>query len=88
MQGDMPRRARRRHEKGAESVRGRGSVAARFSGRRLERRLNRGPANVVVTMKQPEVEHTGPNQRNWLESADRTPAAMALKSRLRDIIGS
>ena len=50
---------------------------------------NRGPASVVVTIKQPEVEHRVriKDFENWLDSAGRSPAEMALKSRLRDIIG-
>jgi hypothetical protein len=50
---------------------------------------NRGPANVVVTINQPQVEHRVRIRdfENWLDSAGRSPAEMALKSRLRDIIG-
>ena len=50
---------------------------------------NRGPASVVVTINQTQVEHRVriKDFENWLESADRGPAEMALKSRLRDIIG-
>jgi hypothetical protein len=50
---------------------------------------NRGPASVVVTIKQPEVEHRVRIRdfKNWLASAGRSPAEMALKSRSRDIIG-
>ncbi len=49
----------------------------------------RGPSAVVVSIRQPEVEHRVriKDFRNWLESAGRNPAEMALKSRLRDIIG-
>jgi hypothetical protein len=48
---------------------------------------NRGPAS-VGDIKQPEVEHRVRinNFENWLDSAGRSPAEMALKSRLRDII--
>ena len=50
---------------------------------------NRGPASVVVTINQPQVEHRVriKDFENWLESAGKSPAEMALKSRLRDIIG-
>lgn len=50
----------------------------------------RGPSTVVVSIKQPEVEHRVriKDFQNWLESAGRSPAEMALKGRLRDIIGS
>jgi hypothetical protein len=51
--------------------------------------INRTPASVVVTINQPEIEHRVriKDFENWLESAGRSPAEMALKSRLRDIIG-
>jgi hypothetical protein len=50
---------------------------------------NRGPASVVVTISQPQVEHRVriKDFENWLDSAGRSPAEMALKGRLRDIIG-
>jgi hypothetical protein len=50
---------------------------------------NRGPASFVVTINQPQVEHKVriKDFENWLESAGKSPAEMALKSRLRDIIG-
>ena len=50
---------------------------------------NRGAASVVVTINQPQVEHRVriKDFENWLDSAGRSPAEMALKSRLRDIIG-
>jgi hypothetical protein len=50
---------------------------------------NRGPASVVVIINQPQVEHRVriKDFENWLESAGKSPAEMALKSRLRDIIG-
>ena len=50
---------------------------------------NRGPASVVVTISQPQVEHRVriKDFENWLDSAGKSPAEMALKSRLRDIIG-
>ena len=49
---------------------------------------NRGASSVVVTINQPEVEHRVriKDFENWLDSAGRSPAEMALKSRLRDII--
>jgi hypothetical protein len=50
---------------------------------------NRIPASVVVTINQPQVEHRVriKDFENWLESGGKSPAEMALKSRLRDIIG-
>jgi hypothetical protein len=50
---------------------------------------SRSPASVVVTIKQPGVEHRVriKDFENWLDSAGRSPAEMALKSRLRDILG-
>jgi hypothetical protein len=50
---------------------------------------DRCPASVVVTINQPQVEHRVriKDFENWLESAGRSPSEMALKSRLRDIIG-
>src|SRR5271155_5166080 len=48
-----------------------------------------GPASAVVAIKQPEVEHRVRIKEfeNWIESAGRNPAEMALKSRLREILG-
>jgi hypothetical protein len=48
-----------------------------------------GASAVVVSIKQAEVEHRVRIRdfRNWLESAGRSPAKMALKSRLRNILG-
>jgi hypothetical protein len=50
---------------------------------------NRGPARVVVTINQPQVEHRVriKDFESWRESAGKSPAEMALKNRLRDIIG-
>jgi hypothetical protein len=50
---------------------------------------NRGPATVVVTINQPQVEHRVriKDFENWLDSAGKSPAEMALKRSLRDIIG-
>jgi hypothetical protein len=50
----------------------------------------RVPATVVVTINQPQVEHRVriKDFENWLESAGKSPAEMALKGRLRDIIAS
>jgi hypothetical protein len=55
----------------------------------MERRSQSRPASVVVTINQPEVEHRVriKDFENWLDSAGKSPAEMALKSRLRDIIG-
>ena len=49
---------------------------------------HRGPVSVVVTINQPQVEHKVriKDFENWLESAGKSPAEMALKSRLREII--
>jgi hypothetical protein len=49
---------------------------------------DRGPTNVVVTISQPQVEHRVriKDFENWLDSTGKSPAEMALKSRLRDII--
>jgi hypothetical protein len=50
---------------------------------------NRGPASVVVAIGHPEVEHKVriKDFEKWLDSAARSPADMALKSRLRNIVG-
>jgi hypothetical protein len=50
---------------------------------------NRGAASVVVTINQPQVEHRVriKDFENWLDLAGKSPAEMALKSRLRDIVG-
>jgi hypothetical protein len=50
---------------------------------------NVGLASVVVTIKQPEVEHRVRirDSENWLNSIGRSPAEMALKRRLQDILG-
>jgi hypothetical protein len=49
---------------------------------------NRGPASVVVTINQPQVEHRVriKDFENWLESSGKSPAEMALKRRLLDIL--
>lgn len=48
---------------------------------------SRGPASVTVAIRQPEVEHNVriKDFENWLDSAARSPADMALKNRLRNI---
>ena len=45
-------------------------------------------ASLVVKISQPAVEHRVPIKdfTNWLDSAGKSPAEMALKSRLRDIV--
>jgi hypothetical protein len=50
---------------------------------------HRVPASVVVTIKQAEIEHRVriKDFENWLDSAGKSPAEMALKNRLRDIVG-
>jgi hypothetical protein len=92
MQGHMLGCAgRRAYDPGhrAESVRGRGSGLRVFREDDWSEDPNRGPASVVVTIRQSEVEHRVriKDFENWLDSAGRSPAEMALKSRLRDIIG-
>jgi hypothetical protein len=48
-----------------------------------------GSASIVVTIKPAEVEHRVRIRdfQSWLESAPRSPAEMALKRRLREILG-
>jgi hypothetical protein len=48
----------------------------------------RSPSTLAVTIKQPAIEHTVRIRdfENWLDSAGKSPAEMALKSRLRDIL--
>jgi hypothetical protein len=48
----------------------------------------RKPSTIVVKIKQPEIEHRLRIQdfETWLDSAGKSPAEMALKSRLRDIL--
>lgn len=48
-----------------------------------------GSGSVVVTIKTAEVEHRVRIRdfQRWLESAPRSPAEMALKRRLREILG-
>ena len=48
-----------------------------------------GSTSVVVTIKSAEVEHRVRIRdfQTWLESAPKSPAEMALKRRLRDILG-
>jgi hypothetical protein len=43
---------------------------------------------VIVRVKQPEIEHRVSLRdfRNWLDAGGRSPAEMALKSRLRQIL--
>jgi hypothetical protein len=50
--------------------------------------LGHSAASVVVRIRQPEVEHRVRIRdfESWLEAAGRSPAEMALKSRLRDIV--
>jgi hypothetical protein len=45
-------------------------------------------ASVLVHIRQPEVEHRVQIRDfyNWLEAAGKSPAEMALKSRLRDAL--
>ena len=46
------------------------------------------PAAVIVNVKQPEIEHRVRIRdfENWLDSAGKSPAEMALKGRLRAIL--
>jgi hypothetical protein len=50
---------------------------------------NSGSASVVVTIKSAEVEHRVriKDFQSWLESAPRSPAEMALKRRLQEMLG-
>jgi hypothetical protein len=50
---------------------------------------SRAPAAVVVRIKQPEIQHTVQVRdfMNWLDSAGKSPAEMALKARLRNMLG-
>jgi hypothetical protein len=45
-------------------------------------------ASVLMRVRQPEVEHRVQIRDfyNWLEAAGKSPAEMALKNRLRDIV--
>jgi hypothetical protein len=49
----------------------------------------RPPSVFVVRAKQPEIEHKVRTQdfENWLASAPKSPAEMALKNRLRKVLG-
>jgi hypothetical protein len=49
----------------------------------------RPPSLFVVRVKQPEIEHKVRIQdfENWLAAAPKSPVEMALKSRLRKIVG-
>jgi hypothetical protein len=48
----------------------------------------RSPSAVVVRIKQPEVKHTVQVRDfvNWIDSAGKSPAEMALKIRLRNML--
>jgi len=48
----------------------------------------RDPRAVVVSVKQPEIEHKVriADFQNWLDSVGKSPAEMALKNRLRAIL--
>jgi hypothetical protein len=50
--------------------------------------IGSGLTKIRVSVKQPEIEHTVRVRdfENWLESAGRSPAEMALKSRLRELL--
>jgi hypothetical protein len=50
--------------------------------------LGRGQTTITVVVKQPEVEHKVRMRdfEAWLESNGRSPAEMALKSRLRELL--
>jgi hypothetical protein len=52
--------------------------------------IGHGLTKIRVIVKQPEVEHTVRvhDFENWLESADRSPAEMSLKTRLRELLKS
>jgi hypothetical protein len=50
--------------------------------------IGRGQTTITVVVKQPEVEHKVRMRdfEAWLESNGRSPAEMALKSRLRELL--
>jgi|SRR5271166_1719673 len=52
--------------------------------------IGRGQTMLVVTAKQPEVEHKIRMRdfEHWLESEGRTPAEVALKNRVRELLKS
>jgi hypothetical protein len=51
--------------------------------------IGRGHTPISVKVKQPEAEHTVRMQdfERWLEATPRSPADMALKTRLRELLG-
>jgi hypothetical protein len=51
-------------------------------------RIGRGQTPISVKVKYPESEHTVRVQHfeRWLEAAPRSPAEMALKNRLRELL--
>jgi hypothetical protein len=52
--------------------------------------IGHGQTTITVVVKQPEVEHKVRMRdfEAWLESNARSPAEMALKSRLRQLLGT
>jgi hypothetical protein len=50
--------------------------------------IGRGQTAILVKVKHPETEHTVRVQdfERWLEAAPRSPAEMALKDRLRELL--
>ena len=52
--------------------------------------MEHSAAALVINIKEPEVEHRVliKDFQNWLKSAPRSPAEMALKSRLRNVLGN
>ena len=52
--------------------------------------IGHGQTTITVVVKQPEVEHKVRMRdfEAWLESNGRSPAEMALKSRLRELLRS
>jgi hypothetical protein len=50
----------------------------------------RQPSVFIVKVKHPEIEHRVRTEdfENWLAAAPKSPAEMALKNRLRKILGS
>jgi len=60
-----------------------------FGRRRLDPDAGRCPYVFVVRVKQPEIEHKVRAQdfENWLAAPAKSPAEMALKNRLRKMLG-
>ena len=66
-----------------------GNALRAFQGTDWAADVQRSETAITVMVKQPEVEHKVRLRdfRTWLEAAPRSPAEMALKSRLRALLG-